>query len=572
MKTIVLSLSLIFCFADLARAQGIPEPVTNDSLDSSNVLHLIDTPITIWPEPEPVLYPWIDLEPWPYYWPSEQINFMIYPYVICGEARYDNGMLYSRCECNADSVRHGKSVFWEINGKISSVSYYRYGKVYTQKSYSDGKVTKLENFTYRNSEQLLHGKHILYTDEGKIISYFHFGKQQGLETEYRGGYVYAKRQHKNGIQLHEQTFDPKGRMLSESHWSEKGVRISTVTIDPEINQTTYTTYHENGNRKEIRRMVGDLCLERYNYSDTDVNFHTELAFNDGSPKYYFDIDSTQTALTKEWSPEGEIITEWRRRQNKVLGSGFCTSGQQRTEFKQVFNSDGSDHLECWTFLNGDTNSFYYAHNRHGGFNDIIYDENKFIQHTGKAVKHGTWTLYQNNSMMLKENYSYGVLYGKWQQFTLINGIRQLKMEGDYTKGVRTGFWTVNTDSCLYQVLYAQDTMVGKILKLVGGKLSQEIMFNQFWDASNRIYLIHDQGVLKWNCRYLNDVPHGKWTEFHPDSTVKGYGIFEHGQLKSKWIELIPKKNGKMKKVRQKVMELPKPVFPNIHELLIDTSV
>ncbi|MFK7784752.1 MAG: hypothetical protein AB8B56_06545, partial [Crocinitomicaceae bacterium] len=133
-----------------------------------------------WPDPYPYPYPW---EPYPF-----ELSVLVFnPGNLCGERFYDNGNLQSRCACNADSVLQGKSVFWEENGRISSVEYYSKGKVYTRKYYEEGRVTELYNYTYRNGEQLIHGEHIEYAYDEKTIGKYSFGKKVGPHTTYTSG-------------------------------------------------------------------------------------------------------------------------------------------------------------------------------------------------------------------------------------------------------------------------------------------------------------------------------------------------------------------------------------------------
>ena len=557
-----LLLLLLFTASFTSKAQdsisGI-DPVTstpftfvlNDSLIQELLKYptVIETPISfpIWP-PDPIIL--------------ETVFFIDQ----CGDSYYENGNLYARCECNDKGVLDGKAVFWRRDGSIESVKYYSNGQVYTERIYSRYSLNspeELRNYTYKNGEMLLHGKHIIFHSVGRTESNYYYGVKKGWEITYENGIVKRRTLYENDHRLIDREFNEKGILISESTWDKNYQPVGKwFTMDLDKNIRTETDY-ENAKKKYFKRFVNDLVIEEEHYDSDRGLVYRNNKFQNGSRKYLFYIDSTQTRITKEWSKDGELISYWRIRDFKLIDSGFYTKNNQKITYEQVFTSDGEDHLECWTITEGDTTSFYYARNQGGGFNTVIA-ENFFVQKNGRAVKHGEWTTYEDNQLVSQLNYDNGELHGRCQWFKTVQGEQLPYISGHFDHGQQFDLWSYHEDSLNIQAFFTNSGFCNRISVYEKGIASEEFRFNEEQEGRYTMRIFKN-GELLFYGLYVDNKRSGEWREYHPTGNTKGYGFFENGVPTSKWVELVPKPNGKMKKVKSKNKEIPDLEIPDLSQ-------
>lgn len=515
-----------------------------------------------YPIPLPPGGPWVIL---PY-----TISFT--PEKMCGDRFYNNGNLQSRCACDADSVLQGKSVFWEENGRISSVVYYSKGKMYTKKYYDEGRVTELCNYTYKNGEQLLHGEHIEYSSDGKTTGRYAFGKKTGPYTSYINGKKTSVTTYKDDITIREESFNPDGTLYSLANFDDSGLPIGESYVYTRENDTKYVTRYENGQKINFKRYQSGILVEHEEFNPKLESVLRAHYFPNGDPYSFFKIDSNGATYNKVWREDGTLITDYVVEKSKLVGTGFYTANTTMTRFEQKFNSNGSDYLECFVIVSGDTTEFYYARNEGGSLTNVIV-KNKFLQYNGRAVKTGTWTTYENNQLISEINYSQGVRNGKAVYYDTTRSEPMPYLTGNFHKDIRNGQWTLRNDTLLIETNYHLGNLNG--IHNVFSRAADTTSLNGATQLPQDNRAITEKLTPIINCQYRNGLMHEKldtfwdngqphiastfydgdpigiWREYNPDGSLHREGVFNQGVPFGKWYVFSKKKNGKIKRKRER---------------------
>lgn len=548
MKTLLLPLVLLLCIS--AQAQSIQEedqtprflvdpavnitiyPTLTDSIYFNgeglfwNIPVIDDTyifdPVQITP------YPY----PGPFYWDFSNLTITFAN--PCGEYFHDNGIMSSRCECNADSILHGKSVYWDEQGRIRSVSHYFDGKLYSEKLYDEGDISSLSNYTYKNGDRQLHGKQIEYTAFGKTISNYTFGIKSGIETEYNKGYKYRESTFNNGTLAQAHYWSENGIPIRSEYYDENGQKTGTWTEhNPTANTDKKTTYLNGKRTSEIETKDG-IVIHRF-VKNEDRSELDEIFYDDGTPKQQRSVAADLLVTNKGWLVDGTPAYDYQFRDNKIIGQGFILEGSGLIHFKQVKNTDGTQHLECYKTNKGDTLSFFYSHNNGNLHRDIIRT-NEFVQRNGNAVKHGEWVIYKNNKVVSLVTYNAGVKHGKIVSFDTTGQEPIPYLIGAFYNGQKHDTWVYRTKGDLVKCNYENGALNGTYESF--SRNADTTFFTQLHRTTpqgNR--QIRENLTPKVVAHYTADQLHGDYRSFYQDGHVHWTGRYQNGTLAGRWLEI-----------------------------------
>lgn len=468
------------------------------------------------------------------FYPPEHIYGISYSIFIpkCGESYYDNGIMSSRCECDADSVFHGKSVYWDEQGRISSVAYYSKGKLYTKKSYEQGKVSSLSQYTYKDGDRVQHGKQIEYTTFGKITRNYFFGKRHGLETEHSQNQKLREDLYENDYLRESRQWSSEGQLIKEQFYDVQGYKHGRWLQFEPISQTeTISEYHREKLLQSTTRKNGIIIHRIENKTNGDQL--DETFYDNGNKKQLQSTLSNGLVTMQYWEENGSMRNNYQLKDGKLIGNGFMKTLYSAVYFEQVRNSDGSEYLECFEISQGDTLAFFYARNNGALCNDVIR-RNHYVQKDGKAVRHREWILYENNKVVSVMNFDHGVEHGKVVLFDTTASEPIPYLTGNFVNGTKHGLWTQRTDSILINVEYRYDQLHGMYSSFRRSADTTQLATNHDLVQKNRE--IHETLIPQLTCSHQNNQLYGNFKTHYLDGNRHWTGVYLAGVAFGEWKE------------------------------------
>ncbi len=489
---------------------------------------------------------------------------------LCEVQRYKNGALKSRCECLNNQL-HGKAVFWDETGRIETVQFYRKGRLFQEKKYSEGILTDVSNYTYRNEQRLKHGSQIEIRGDEKTIHNFNYDVRHGIETETIKNIKTRELLYDNGTIIEGRWWKENGVLLREEFNSKNGSPIGTwYKYDGKRDTKTYTTY-EKGKLKNLETFKNGICI-RKTTSKSDESFVNDHYYDNGSKFIHQTCDSL-SIMSFEYYDESERLTSrFIKNTSYLLEKGFHFNGESEIRFETLTDSKGRHLLHCYTIVHGDTTSFFYAHNE-GSLKFEPIATNNFVQKEGIAVKHGEWLTYANNKLLHKLNFNQGILHGASVYFDTAGAEPTPYLHASYNNGLKHGEWLFRDASKMIRCEFDNGVRNGKYenFNRIGDTLYIDSKENYLQVKQNRFvseYLTptyechfindslngpfvsyHANGSVHWKGSYVRNDKSGLWEQFDTSGTLQIRGSFENGSPQNDWTEPILNKRGKLKYLR-----------------------
>lgn len=563
---------------------------TQDSVRKTLIKPIVPTSITPWPNPWP--------DPWP---PGQWETFTLSAGSIfwinqCGESFHDNGNISSICECNQDSILHGKSVYWDYHGRISSVYMYRNGRAYKFKNYQDGKLNYVENYIYtKEGAQQKHGKRISYNDDQKTIETYHKGELHGSFSVYTNGKLTSLQQYVDGKSTSHKIWYESGELKSTIIYDITGRRESYEVFDKDgtLLKSEYTldgkpinTWLDNDvsrKKKTIKEHENGVVSTIDNFDNGQLIGHQEFTkgviaktqryFKSGVMYHQFvydsnGIDGEQTS----WNKEGTRTEHYVVKDDQFIGKGFY----KHQESKMLILGPDKPNVLLpyirWTVRNGDTIRMDYHRNSVSNRSMILVTNYYKKLSDGSNVRNGRWYIYDGNYISTVISYKDGVQHGRAVSYSKKDTPPFPEKIGHYDNGDLTGTWEYYEDSIKEMYTYNLGVRSGSYLKLKIDSSTPTVYTAQItgkeeipWVHSNRSYdtLIvanykndtlngeylefHENRNLKTSGNYINGLKTGMWYIYHENGEIQKEGEFREGVLKGKWYEWIPNKNGVLKR-------------------------
>ncbi len=572
MKTLV-ALFLLLLTSTLSAQTIYPEDGVRKLLITKNDLRLgnpVDFTIFDFPEFELGQHtqdPFMPYGEEPF-WHFETFQ-VILPKDLCGERYHDNKILASRCEC-VDSVLHGKSVYWDNQGRIDCVLYYRYGKIYLKKNYKNGTLSEVVHYTYKDGEQLKHGQHIEYTANGKTTSNYRYGLKHGTETMIENDVKRRESRYVNDHLVEDRWWNAQGILYREEFFAEEGgPNGKWFNMDPTGEFKTYARY-ENGSLRESTCFKNGVLYET-KIERPDGTSNTERFYPQGNKMSAYSKDSSGIQQFDTWNKNGEPINHYQLKDHQFVGNGFYEVQKETIHYSAKTDSENHPYLEIYRVLSGDTIAFLLSLNT----GDIIPSPlitNRFTQVNGRAVPQDEWNFYENNKILRSVQYEKGLKNGQAIYFDTTKAEPSAFLYANYLNGEKHGNWLYRKDSILVTCRFHEGRRHGTFTKFdrIGDTtyvdprspkqygypriLSEKRKPNYLCSYTNdtlhgEFIQFYDSEKPHWKGNYLANKKSGIWTEYDVSGNVRLQGSFREGVPMKDWKFYELNANGKWKKRR-----------------------
>jgi antitoxin component YwqK of YwqJK toxin-antitoxin module len=507
------------------------------------------------------IYPWIYGISNTYFWIAVR---------QCGDNYYDSGNIQSRCACNEDSIRHGKSVTWDEIGNIIDVSYYYNGILTSTKRYDKGKLT----YSSRFKAGKLHGKVIEIWGDGKTISYYQNGNKTGIEKFYQNGHLNRVSQFENSKELAQTMFSKSGDTISSRYFSlgQNGTRIPSsrwTEFNNSDSTTSYVTYI-NGLANEIHTYEDGYFREHHVRQDNGITAHIFFNSNQDTTTQFFtkpnDYIQKSNLILHGLNDPYQYYTPDTFGQNEhqlFVGKGYFTSDSCIVHYDASQSNREHPYLICHKVIGSDTAEAFYAANDGISFHSVV-QSNTFALKDGKYQPHGEWRIFDNNKIVSVANYDFGQKNGAFYYFDTTKNESQLTRTEHYFKGAKDDRWTTYSDSILEYVFYDENKQVrmerylfdtdttisaGNHVTILPQQhrkvtISQQpiLYLNYINDSLIRLNTFWDNGHKHWSGLLKDGIPDGIWQERNDEGVVILEGHYNNGVPEKKWNQRIEKRN------------------------------
>ncbi|MFT6922436.1 MAG: antitoxin component YwqK of YwqJK toxin-antitoxin module [Crocinitomicaceae bacterium] len=536
--------------------------------------------------------------PWGTNWTTGYSGVLVFNQKpLCGEKFHENGNISSSCECNTDSIYHGKSVYWDERGFITNVYIYKKGRVFKEKHYSKGKIINIKNYAYGGDGSLFsHGKQTTIDNEFKTVETYRYGKIHGPTTKYENGIKFFEAIYSNEIMTSEKTWTLSGQLtLKKTHDLTTGIDSLTERNDTGILIKTEQTivgsregewmiYDTKTDEKETtvykRSKIQSTTTFRGNI------LHSRGFYNDGHPSnlvtYYLNgkksSELIHLGLGKlehiSWSKGQNKTEHYTTQEDYLLSEGYYLMDDSTTAFFKAPNTiDPLEPVVRITISNGDTLQKDYLKNSVAYRNKILLSNSY-----SKSLREGLWKEYNNNYIDHVATYKSGILHGRAIYYNNNHNKPYPEFYGNHFDGLKNDNWTFISADLVKHISYKAGKKEGKLIKFcrkadtlvtmtetpyvnniygskstvrttsINEQLDTMVVANYSNDVLDGEYYEFDSvGVVKIRGNYLNNKKHGLWYIYHSNGEIQKEGEFKNGLLNGKWYEWIPNKNGKLKR-------------------------
>ncbi len=509
---------------------------------------------------------------WDYYQPiTYDFSSIIWTFNACGDSYHENGILRSRCACNEDSLLHGKAVYWDEQGRISTVSHYWNGKQYSYKTYDEGKISELWNYTHQNGLQEKHGKHVEFTSNGKIVNNYRYGVLHGEEIEYVNGYKKRETLYDEGIILSSESRDINGILIHSEYRDQAGNNLGTwIDYNSRANQLIKQV-HENGRLVLKQTFVDEKLTERHTYQNNNSSTK-QIFYPNGSKQESWDIAASGSIIYKSWSPEGELLNDMETLQGKFLRNSISFNGLEKTFVTIEKSSDGFEYLRGLVTTGRDTIRELYALNQGNLLGSVIHS-NYYTQVAGKSVKQGQWRVYNNNKLVEVVHYSNGQRNGSAVFFDTTNYEPMPYASGNFTANQKHGYWNYKNDTIHIECRYHLDTLTSEYKRYLREADTTFLSTSNTLPQQNReihetlapliscnyklgvlnydLQTFYPNGSKHWLINYTNGIRRGSCIAYEQNGDRKYAAIMASNEVLKYWYVTKRKKNGKLKQKKDR---------------------
>lgn len=519
------------------------------------------------------------------------------PKNFCGERFYKNGNIQSRCECTEDSVRHGKSVFWDQNGALSSISYHFNGHLTSNTSYSNGKIRSKNYYKIFGNKSLQHGKQYEYIDNTTTVYNYVRGKKEGIESVYINGKISRESLFDNERETRIYLFNTEGDTIAKRfytfHETNPHIKIPIGTwteFNPNDSTWSYITF-QNGAAHEIVTKKNGLDRE---YHLVRTNGKKSHFFYDETGKmtsefYTKPYEFYYPSVNPGYGDYMPMNPPYIRKQ--FVDWGYISSDTCTIFYDSRQSTRSHPYLICHKMQGKDTLELFYAMND-GDYFESVLQRNKFIRTENGYRRQGKWLHYDNNKLVSVTEYEKGNLNGAFILYDT-SGVEPRPIRtGHYSDNLKNGEWTCAEDSLIDIKQYSAGKLNGTFIRAKRKMDTTQVTANQY-NGANRptthpqhfrtiteqrdtLFSVNYQndsltgevitywrnGKIHWKGFFENGIPTGEWIEFpETGDTPIQYGTFSDGNPENDWRYLFIKKNGKevYRKLKEEP-ELPMPIL------------
>ena len=414
---------------------------------------------------------------------------------------YENGKIKSegnRKNYELDSIWK----FYNDENKLFLEISYKNGKKNGIKtSYTEGEIIK-ENFI----NDIKQGFTSIYYENGVLRQSINFvaGKEQGIAKEYdKKGNVITLMEYKKGYLISKErvnrytydslmqgkwvTFHPNGNIQSESNYSAG------------IKNGYFKEYDKDGNLLSVVKYVNGI-LQTDAVEVTKLDLKREYYPSGQIKKIGSFKNEIPEGVTREFSEKGEIINAQIYKGGNIIGDGIVdAAGLKQGEWKEYYETG---ELKA--------NGKYENGLKIGEWK--FWYENGKMEQKGLYVKgekpHGDWVWYYKNEQILrKETYINGIENGFLTEYSDSGSVITY---GEYVDGLEEGLWTYNTGDIKMEGEYKEGARTGEW---------------KYW---------YDNGNLFFKGSFLDDNPDGKHTYYWDNGKTKEEGVYIMGKREGEW--------------------------------------
>lgn len=584
---LLLLITLPASFGLKAQTDSSTEVILIDSLWTKGFFQL-DSSVFIAPTPPPFIN-----------YPSYQFDI---PYTVfvwtpqCGVTKHGNGRIASKAAC-VNGVLHGKTTYWDDNGRKTSESYYLKGSQISSKNWDEkGRMTQWINYNGKGDH---HGKYYSFDPENhfKVTTSYFNGTEHGKHLEYDHEKLTVCDVYKKGELVDHTTYFSNGRISSHSHFvngieltfadfyengsgkntiirdssgaiiskvckNEKGTiylaqyyqngRATGVWIDgyDALTDTKTTTeYRENAPLEKLVKK-GNQVIHKTLYNKGTIACEIRF-FEDGDTSSLFRPGLKN--YQKTWDVAGNVVEEFYYLSSGLLTEKGYFTVQDTTycyDLKAVTPQQQYS-IPVWVVYRGDTLRMDYVLNNkefYKEYNKNVLVRNHFVQdpETGLCEEHGVWTYYSGKQISEVITFVNGKREGWTKRFSVGENPTLLE-SGSYENDKREGKWIMYTPDGELVLTYTSDKATGPFTKYnrsydlrIRGYLADSVIVGPFME-----YYENDQ--IKSTVNYLNGKEYGLKKTYYADGSLmsKGY-VFNNTQM-GKWIIYDRQQSGKLKR-------------------------
>ena len=542
------------CFSQLAASQSA---ITEDSIPlyltpppsailAPNVYPFrLDSPICIVP---PISYPPID---WSIIGNIGSICVWAAP--SCGDTYQTNGKLSSHIECE-NGIQHGKTQYFDEQGRKTSESYFIHGKQISSKSFdTKGRMLSWANY---DAHGALHGYNYSWDEYygTKIITRYVHGIEHGVREEYNNGVLNLEQVYDHGEvtkqtyyfenkQVYQQTTYYKDRIILDAMFREDGSVSSYALNDSLGHRILDYTKNERGIINSERHYKNNLpigtTLEAY---DDQTGYRMTVDYENGQPRasyerhgehlyrikhftqgrfdslitFHLDGDTSELLTTgniwrqQKWDSSGKQTDDYRFYNDVFYGSGYFTLSD--TTYKIEASADSNTHsygsIKRWVIYKNDTLRLDYINNNKNIVDrsyPYVLRRNHFTldSATQQFVRDGQWLNYEGNIISEVISYSMGKLHGRYLKY-IASEPPTPNITGQYTEGKKDGLWII--------------------------KEGQTEIINYSFGIKDGLYRrIDSQNVVIENGEFRNGLIVGDYTTYYPSSRIQSVVSYSPGQ-------------------------------------------
>jgi antitoxin component YwqK of YwqJK toxin-antitoxin module len=441
----------------------------------------IDGPGCIVP---PIIYPPMD------WWGIGSITPTICIWApTCGDTYHPNGKLSSRIACEK-GIQHGKTEYFDENGRKTSESYFIRGTLISSKSF-DGKGRLISWVNYDGKGEL-HGYNYSWDEYNgtKIITRYIHGIEHGLHEEYNNGVLNLEQVFDHGEvtkqtyyfenkQVYQRTTFHKGQILLEEIFREDGSISSYALNDSLGHRVLDYTKNERGvitsERHYQNNLIVGTTLESY---DDQTGYKMTVDYENGQPlasyerhgehlyrikhftqgrfdsliTFYKNGDTSELLTTgntwrqRKWDISGKQTDDYTFYNDVFVGNGYYTLADTTfvIDVPELPQANFSNPIARWVIFKNDTLRLDYIHN-----NKNIVDRSfpyylhrnyfKLDSSSNRYVRDGRWCIYEGNVISEVVTYSMGVKHGGYILYHASTPPAPM-VTGNYSDGKKDGLW------------------------------------------------------------------------------------------------------------------------------------
>lgn len=410
----------------------------------------------------------------------------------CGDTYHSNGTLATRVSC-VDSIREGKSTYWDETGHKYSEETYSSGVLIKSKTYDTrGRMTNMSHYDYQGN---LHGvvvnQEFQYDFSSRTVTHYDHGLLHGLKQEYQNNALLSETQYKNnaiaekrdyrengvcyyiekmngdypaeiqqfgetGQLVYHERMDSLGRTTSKKVWNESGVLLEQRQFvngqpvgtfldyhDPQ-NNIRKETHYENGQPVKTEERQGEMLIAEIIY-DKGVHHHSVSFFGSGDTSWYYKPGTIN--YQKKWKAPGQVSDEfWYTASNNFIGQGYYTYRDTLFWYEATNSPNSMIPIKRWAMVNQDTVRMDYVRNDMGSvayqpLSVLASNHYRYDPGQGRWVRHGVWKEYFANHLRCVYTYEYGKCCGRAVYYYTDSNAKPMEQYGIFCDGTYQGEWT-----------------------------------------------------------------------------------------------------------------------------------